>query len=211
MELSGRWNSADLGRTHGARPSQGVPSEAMMGTTTAPGQWSPRHRRLFADLDQMNELADRVSTVSFRAEGNPPETYHVLLNAPGIARGDDDFLRIRSIHRCVVYLHSEYPRRPPVITWLTPIVHPNILPPDRNGGVCLGSWSASESLADVIRRLIDLVSYRAFNVEDPLDNAAAAWVREMGLRPGSSLDAAIGHTTSSGTGEVAVSLLGAVD
>jgi hypothetical protein len=130
-----------------------------------------------ADLHQMNELADLTPAITFRAEGNPPETYRILINAPGVARDESGDLTVRQIHRCVVYLHADYPRRPPVINWLTPIVHPNILPPDRNGGVCLGSWSASESLADVVRRLADLVSYRMFNTDDALDKDAAEWIR----------------------------------
>ncbi len=73
---------------------------------------------------------------------------------------------------------------PPVVTWLTPIIHPNILPPERNGGVCLGAWSASESLADVARRLIDLVTYRAFNISDALDRGWAEWLRERDVEPG---------------------------
>lgn len=137
-----------------------------------------------ADLGHMNELTDQNSTVTFRADGDPPETYHVMLNAPGLMRDADGRLRVRTVHRCTIYLHSEYPRRPPVVNWLTPVLHPNILGPDRNGGVCLGAWSASESLADVVRRLIDLVSYRAFNATDPLDNDAARWIIRQGIEPG---------------------------
>lgn len=152
---------------------------------------SPRLRRLIADLNQMNELADRTPALQFRVEGDPPETYHLLINTPGVARDDDGRVALRRIHRCTVYLHTEYPRLPPVISWRTPILHPNILPPDRNGGVCIGSWSASESLADLVRRLIDLIAYRSFNADDALDKGAAAWVKEHGIKPGADLSAAV--------------------
>lgn len=145
---------------------------------------TPRYRRLLADLGHMNELADQNTAVGFRAEGDPPETYHVMISVPGLVREQDGRLRVRSVHRCTIYLHSEYPRRPPVVTWLTPILHPNILGPDRNGGVCLGAWSPSESLADVVRRLVDLVSYRSFNADDALDNDTARWIIEQGIKPG---------------------------
>lgn len=98
---------------------------------------SPRQRRLIADLGAMNELSDRTSAVEFQADGDPPETYYMMINAPGLARRDAK-MTVRLLHRCTIYLHAAYPRRPPVITWMTPIVHPNILPPERNGGVCLG-------------------------------------------------------------------------
>jgi ubiquitin-protein ligase len=94
---------------------------------------------------------------------------------------------VRSVHRASIYLHGEYPRRPPVITWETPIIHPNILGPERNGGVCIGMWSASESLADLMRRLVDLASYRSFNPADALDIEAARLVTDLGLEPGVDL------------------------
>jgi len=139
----------------------------------------------------MVELAAQ-GTVSFRTEGDPPDVYHLLISAPGLARGGEGQLTVRRVHRCSAYLHLDYPRRPPVVTWLTPVLHPNILPPERNGGVCIGAWSAGESLADLVRRLVDLVSYRAFNVDDPLDPAVAEWVRRAGIEPGDDLAALVG-------------------
>lgn len=148
---------------------------------------SPRHRRLLTDLHQMNELSDQARELNFRVEGDPPETYQLMFNLTGLARDGDGKLVLRSVHRCTVYLHADYPRRPPIVTWLTPIVHPNILPPDRNGGVCIGAWSASESLADLTRRLMDLVSYRSFNPNDALDLDAAHLVAALDLHPGVDL------------------------
>jgi len=144
---------------------------------------TPRERRLLSDLRQMNELASSGEVV-FRAEGSPPETYHVMFNLPGLARKTDGTLVVRGLHRCTLYLHRDYPRRPPVVTWLTPVFHPNLLPPERNGGVCIGTWSASESVADLCRRLRDLVSYRALNALDALDQEAGAWASANAVDPG---------------------------
>jgi ubiquitin-protein ligase len=147
---------------------------------------TPRERRLLSDLRQMDELA-AAGEVVYRAEGSPPETYHVMFNVPGLARDAEGALVMRGLHRCTLYLHRDYPRRPPVVTWLTPVFHPNLLPPERNGGVCIGSWSASESLADLCRRLRDLVSYRALNARDALDQDAGAWAKANSIRPGSAV------------------------
>jgi ubiquitin-protein ligase len=119
-----------------------------------------------------------------------------MISAPGIAPGETGGVRVRRLHRCTIYLHADYPRRPPVITWETPIVHPNILSPSRNGGVCLGSWSASESLADVVQRLIDMVSFRSFNPADALDKEAAAWVLEHRVKPGVDVEALVARATA---------------
>jgi ubiquitin-protein ligase len=131
----------------------------------------------------MRELA-REGVVSFRTENDPPDTYHLLIAVPGLARAASGDITVRGIHRCTAYLHLDYPRRPPVLVWATPIMHPNILPPERNGGVCIGAWSAGESLADLVRRVTDLVAYRAFNVDDALDLDAADWVRARSVAPG---------------------------
>jgi ubiquitin-protein ligase len=150
------------------------------------GHVTPRDRRLTSDLAQMEELAAR-GELTFRAEGSPPETYHLLLNIPGLARDSDGTVRVRELHRCTIYLHRDYPRRPPIIVWLTPVFHPNLLPPERNGGVCIGGWSASESLADLCRRLGDMVAYRSLNLDDALDPEAAEWARRQGMKPGVDL------------------------
>jgi ubiquitin-protein ligase len=149
---------------------------------------SPRSRRLLSDLRQMEELA-AGDGVAFRADGDPPEVYHVMLNGLGLALDGDGSLAIRDLHRCEIYLHLDYPRRPPVVTWLTPVFHPNILGPERNGGVCLGNWSAAESLADLCMRLRDLVTYRALNAEDALNVEAGCWARRNNVKPGADVRA----------------------
>jgi ubiquitin-protein ligase len=152
---------------------------------------SPRSRRLLSDLRQMEELAS-AGGVTFRTEGNPPDVYHVMLDGLGLAVSGDGKLMVRNLHRCNIYLHLDYPRRPPVVTWLTPIFHPNILGPERNGGVCLGSWSAAESLADLCTRLHDLVSYRSVNAGDALNVDAAAWALRNDVKPGDDVYALVG-------------------
>jgi ubiquitin-protein ligase len=138
---------------------------------------SPRDRRLMSDLRQMEELASSGS-FSFRTEGNPPDVYHLMLNEKGIALGADGKIALRGLHRFDAYLHREYPRRPPIITWLTPVFHPNILGPEQNGGVCIGSWSAAESLSDLCVRLRDLVAYRSVNPDDALNREAGEWAKQ---------------------------------
>lgn len=147
---------------------------------------SPRARRLQADLAGLRQLAGRGG-LSFRCENSPPDRYEVMFHVAGLALAEDGAPMVRRMHRCAIYLHLDYPRRPPVVTWLTPVFHPNILPPERNGGVCLGRWSAGESLADVVDRLLDLVAYRALNAEDPLDHDAARWATAHGVMPGTEV------------------------
>lgn len=151
---------------------------------------NPRQRRLTTDLEQMNLIAAR-DQISFKANGNPPESYEVRLKARGLAL-DGRRLVERDEHRFQVYLHNDYPRRPPVITWQTPVYHPNLLGPERNGGVCIGAWRASEGLADLMKRIEDLVSYRSFSLSDALDTDAASWVSRFSLVPGFDIEEVLG-------------------
>jgi ubiquitin-protein ligase len=166
---------------------------------------TPRERRLVSDLRQMEELA-ASGRITFRSDGQPPRVVHLMLNVRGLAPNGGSALTIRHLHRCDLYLHRDYPRRPPVVTWLTPIFHPNILGPEQNGGVCVGSWSAAESLADLCERLIDLVAWRAFNEHDALNAEAAAWVRQHGVRAPAEVGTVVNYSLST---PVAVETVGA--
>lgn len=138
----------------------------------------------------MKELSER-KPISFEETGNPPESYKVALEAPGLSLDRRRIIEQKH-HEFVLYLHHDYPRRPPVIKWQTPIFHPNLLGPERNGGVCIGAWSASESVADLVTRLIDLVCYRSFSLRDALDSDAAAWVERFKLQPGFDIHEVLG-------------------
>lgn len=151
-----------------------------MSPTEAPG---PRLRRLERDLAELRVAAQRAD-FAFQAEGAPPERYVVSLEVSGLARGPGNQPVARRVHRFEAYLPMDYPRRAPLLRWLTPIFHPNILPPDRNGGVCIGWWSPTESLADLCDRLARMIAWRSFSLDDVLDEEAAAWARAVGAREG---------------------------
>lgn len=122
---------------------------------------------------------DRESTlIDVQGDGEPPElyvvTYHCkgLMRVPGMAQPS-----ISTFHQIEVYLHANYPRQQPRLTCLTEIFHPNILSRSRNGGVCIGAWSPAELLPELCLRIGDMIVYRSYNPDDPLDLEAAAWAR----------------------------------
>ena len=163
---------------------------------------TPRARRLVSDLRSMESLAE-MGTIAMQGEGAPPDRYRVMFNVAGLHLVDSK-ATVRETHRCEIYLHRDYPRRPPVVTWESPVFHPNLLGPERNGGVCLGSWSASESLGDLCLRLRDLVSYRSFNCADALNNDAAEWVTRERISPGLDLRSVEGRLTQAASSQVEI-------
>lgn len=137
---------------------------------------NPRLRRLHADLVVMREL-ERVSDfISFTRAGNPPDRYVVRYTCRGLLWSPEQHApAVTECHEAEFYLHRDYPRRPPQIIWRTPIFHPNILSAGAGGTACIGGWTPSESLADLVLRVGEMIQFRSYNPDDVLNQEAAAW------------------------------------
>ena len=148
-----------------------------------PNASGPRLRRLHADMAAMQELARGSDFITSTSQGNPPDRYLVTYTCRGLiwnpAAAQPE---IAEHHEAEFYLHRDYPRRPPQITWRTLIFHPNILSVSEGGGVCIGGWTPSESLADLVLRVGEMIQFRSYNPGDVLNREAAAWVEANASR-----------------------------
>jgi hypothetical protein len=150
-----------------------------MSAISRPITSGPRLRRLHADLAAMIELVRASERVTMTHSGNPPVRYQVTYTCRGLYRPTGAAEpQTLDHHEADFYLHRDYPRRPPQIVWRTPIFHPNILSSEQGGGVCIGSWTPSESLADLVVRVGEMIQYREYNADDVLNREAAAWAAE---------------------------------
>jgi ubiquitin-protein ligase len=58
---------------------------------------------------------------------------------------------------------------------LTPVFHPNIDPQK----ICIGDhWNAGQSLAQLIIRIAEIISFQSYNTKSPLNARAAAWAEQ---------------------------------
>lgn len=139
-----------------------------------------RLRRLQADWESMQRLVGESPLIEIsQCSGSPPETYLVTFLCKGLIRvADAAQPSVSNTHQVEIYLHQQYPRIQPRLTWRTAIFHPNILSGNRNGGVCIGGWSPAETLADLCVRLAEMVQYKRYNPQAPLDPEAAEWAVE---------------------------------
>lgn len=138
----------------------------------------PRLRRLESDYRQMERLVETSPLLRMAPAGTPPSRYRVEFRVTGLWQPDETAQPLPlDRHIADLYLHRDYPRRPPQIVWRTEIFHPNILSGTRGGGVCIGGWSPSETLADLVVRLAEMIQYRQYNPDDALNPAAARWAR----------------------------------
>jgi len=80
---------------------------------------------------------------------NFPTTILVTFkNIPGPTRRSDKVTNLYN-HKMRIDITSDYPYQKPTVRWLTEIFHPNIVPPERGGWVCiklLDDWSFSSNL-----------------------------------------------------------------
>jgi hypothetical protein len=133
-------------------------------------------RRLEIELAGMHDLAKRDERFSFTTTGLPPVSYACQWRVPGLERTASGNVLGRTDHEFVVHLPGDFPFVAPSILWRTPIFHPNF----RGQRVCLGTlWFGGSSIAAMCESIRRMIVLDDFNVFDPLDVAAATWLREQ--------------------------------
>ncbi len=134
-----------------------------------------RQRRLVADYQMVTAaFADHPYIRLVEAAGEPPERYKFQYRVRGLVVQNDQVVP-KDDHLVEVFLTLAYPRQAPQCRMLTPVFHPNIAP----HAICIGDhWSAGESLAALVVRIGELISFQSYNVKSPLNGAAARWAEE---------------------------------
>jgi ubiquitin-protein ligase len=136
-----------------------------------------RERRLRSDGERLNAyIAQNRSQVAIeQARGTPAETFILSFKVPSIVRVEQGKPVVREQHRMKVELPADYPALPPLVTVLDPIFHPHVWP--RNNVVCLGSWTITESLDQLVTRLHSMLVYQPaqLNWKSVANNEAAVW------------------------------------
>jgi ubiquitin-protein ligase len=133
---------------------------------------NPRQRRLAADFAELAQAFDGSPHVTVEPLGSlPPERYRVTYRIPGLQMVPPAQLVRSYEHVFEIALPAGYPRQQPYAVPLTPVFHPNI-----SGHVCIADfWSPSQSLVDTVVQIADMVQYRLFNINSPLNAVAARW------------------------------------
>ncbi len=105
-----------------------------------------------------------------------PEKYLVMFRCIGLKKISSDKFDRTSEHLLEVVFGLDYPARPPRFVWITPIWHPNINPPY----LCAEGrpFAIGTTLDQVCLMAGQMVQYRNYNLDDPLNKEAAAWAAE---------------------------------
>lgn len=132
-----------------------------------------RDKRIKNDAQHMEKLLSSSNLITFHSvsdvNGIAPDRYIVEFKCKGLIR-EGGQLAISNYHKIMIYLHADYPTQQPRIGWVTPIFHPNI----KGGNVCLGrSWTPAMTLDELCIVLGEMIQYKLYNLNDPLDGFAA--------------------------------------
>jgi hypothetical protein len=136
---------------------------------------SVRNRRLRADHDMVSALFANHPFIHIQeAIGDPPERYRIEYRVRGLAMRGAEVVE-KDTHLVEIFLTLAYPRQPPQCRMLTPVFHPNIAP----HAICIGDhWSAGESVAALIVRIGEMITFQSYNTKSPLNGLAARWAEE---------------------------------
>jgi ubiquitin-protein ligase len=134
-----------------------------------------REKRLRADHAKVADYFGTHPYIRVAAmTGDPPERYQIEYRLRGLVMQDNQVAE-KDMHLVELYLTLGYPRQAPQCRMLTPVFHPNIAP----HAVCIGDhWSAAESLAALIVRIGEMITYQSYNIKSPLNGVAARWAEE---------------------------------
>lgn len=138
-----------------------------------------RETRLQSDLETLKELCKCSSIFDFDATGMPPDRYSLTFRGRGIARSisaraDVEYVEL---HEIDMRLPFSYPKLPPDIRWVTPILHPNV---SFSGFIQLRDvglpWDDTVTLDAVCERLWDVARMAYINLDRATNFSAKSWV-----------------------------------
>lgn len=135
--------------------------------------------RLAKERELLLNLSERNTFIDVTEVNNFGETFLITYHVKGLAwLSGVSAPTITNFHQLELYFHERFPRFPPRFLWKTEIFHPNILPPQKNGTVCIGGWAPSETAEMLVLRIAEMIQYKQYNLNDPLNIEAANWARE---------------------------------
>lgn len=111
--------------------------------------------------------------------GEPPERYCIEYRVQGLAPAvepERQGLAVgQDVYHVEFFLPPNFPKRGPRVKILTPVFHPNI-----DGALTtLGSgWDGSQTLLDLIFRIARALAWQEYELETPLNEAAAEWLAQ---------------------------------
>lgn len=153
-----------------------------------------QHARLMAlvtDHKEMLDLSARNARITFTTNRtHAPDRYEITFHYTSFTElppGQAEPQRADR-HQVEILLSADYPTLAPIVTWLTPIFHPNIrakAPGERElyNNVCIGvlreQYLPGMGLARLVHMLAEMVQWRNFDAFHPFNPEASEWAKDL--------------------------------
>lgn len=112
-----------------------------------------------------------------RYPDTPPQKYLIRYSCTGLLEPEgDEEPKTSDRHAMMVVFGYDFPAKAPIIIWYTPIWHPNFSRPY----VCTQGrpFAAGVPLARIVLMIGEMIQYRNYNLESPLNDAAKQWAEQ---------------------------------
>ncbi len=138
---------------------------------------SPREKRLQSDFLKVQQLADGSGgTIELiAARGHPPTMYEILFRCPSLVKDERGKIIVRSEHKALISLGSDYPFSKPTAKMLTPVFNPHVF---ITQAICLGGrWTPVETLDNLILRIGSILQLdpRVIDYKSLANHDAGEW------------------------------------
>ena len=102
-----------------------------------------------------------------------PAKYLILYSCSGLVKPEQGEISESNFHAMSIVFGYDFPTRPPILIWYTPIWHPNFKTPH----VCTQGrpFAAGIPLDRIVLTVGEMVQYRNYNLQSPLNYAAKEW------------------------------------
>lgn len=133
---------------------------------------SPRIARLSNDYAQLRMRFDGHPYITVEPVGAvPPEKYQLVFNVPSLRLDDQNRPTLTQHTLVTLTLPSGYPKEKPHA-----VAHQRVFHPNFGDYICIADfWSPAQSLAEIVLDIGEMLQWKRYNIQSPLNAIAANW------------------------------------
>jgi ubiquitin-protein ligase len=164
-----------------------------------------RMRRLRYDFENVGKrFKDHAFIKIQEAAGPDLQHYSIVYKIDGLVQVGAS-IEAKNEHRVELTLPDLYPAIAPKAAMASALFHPNVSPEKID---IRELWTVGTDLADCIVRIGELITYKRYSLDDPLNGEAAQWaIRNKNLLPLSTVDLKYNEIRSEGPGPMETKII----
>jgi ubiquitin-protein ligase len=152
----------------------------------SPQDKETRIQRLLYDYSRVFKLFQSHPYITIKETfGTPPEKYVIIYRIDGLMQTGKS-IEAQNEHTVEIAFPDRYPNEPPKARMATSLFHPNV---SQTMIDLKEIWTQETDFADCLVRIGELISFKRYSTDEPLNSEAAQWaLRNKSLLPLSDID-----------------------